>query len=153
MSAIEHAARAGRRPRRAYVPPAARFEDGLAVAEPRIVRPAPISRLRAENGQAAVELVAILPFLVALLAAVWQLALAGHAAWAASTAARAAARADAIGADPRRAALDHIPRSLETGLRVRTMTAGDVRVEVRIPSLPGLPSLGHTRATAGFAPQ
>src|SRR5918999_3251738 len=122
---------------------------GVASRAPRapLLRRAHVaSRARAENGQAAVELVAILPFLVALLAAVWQLALAGHAAWAASTAARAAARADAIGADARRAAIDHLPRSLEPGLRVRTMTAGDVRVEVRIPNLPGLPSLGHTRA-------
>jgi hypothetical protein len=100
-----------------------------------------------------VELVAILPFAAALLAALWQLALAGHAAWAASTAARAAARADAVGTDPRRAARDHLPRSLEPGLRVQTQTAGEVRVEVRIPSLPGLPSLGHTRATARFAPE
>jgi hypothetical protein len=100
-----------------------------------------------------VELVAILPFLAALLAALWQLSLAGHAAWAAATAARAAARADAVGADPRRAALDHLPRSLERGLRVRAVTAGEVRVDVRIPTLPGLPSLGHTRATARFSPQ
>ena len=95
----------------------------------------------------------MLPFAAALLAALWQLALAGHAAWAASTAARAAARADAIGTDPRRAAIDHLPRSLEAGLRVRTMTAGEVRVEVRIPNLPGLPSLGDTHATSRFAPQ
>jgi TadE-like protein len=111
------------------------------------------SRAGAENGQAAVELVAILPFLAALLAALWQLSLAGHAAWAAATAARAAARADAVGADPRRAALDHLPRPLERGLHVRTMTAGEVRVEVRIPTLPGLPNLGHTHATARFAPR
>jgi hypothetical protein len=97
--------------------------------------------------------VALLPFLAALLAALWQLSLVGHAAWSATTAARAAARADAVGSDPRRAALAHLPRPLEGGLRVRAMTVGEVRVEVRIPTLPGLPGLGHTRATARFAPQ
>jgi pilus assembly protein CpaE len=106
-----------------------------------------------DGGQATVELVAILPCAAALLAALWQLALAGHATHAASTAARAAARAHAVGADPHRAARDHLPRSLEPGLRVRTLSAGRVRVEVRIPRLPGLPSLGHIDATARFAPQ
>ena len=99
------------------------------------------------------EFVAILPLLAAVLAALWQLSLAGHAAWAAATAARAAARADAVGADPRHAAADHLPRPLERDLRVRTVTAGEVRVEVRIPTLPGIPSLGHTHATARFTPQ
>jgi TadE-like protein len=111
------------------------------------------SRARGEDGQATVELVAILPFVAALLAAIWQLALAGHASSAASTAARAAARAHAVGTDPRSAARDHLPRALENGLRVRTAAAGEVRVEVRIPGLPGLPSPGHTRATARFEPQ
>jgi pilus assembly protein CpaE len=127
-----------------------------AAIDPQSPAPARCDERRASaraSGQASVELIALLPCALAVLAALWQLVLAGHAVWAASAAARAAARAHAVGADPRRAALDHLPRSLESGLRVRTMTAGEVRVEVRIPSLPGLPSLGHTRATAGFAPQ
>jgi len=107
----------------------------------------------AQDGQAAVELVALLPCTLALLAAVWQLALAGHAAWAVSAAARAAARAHAVGADPGRAARDHLPAALEPGLRLRADTRGAVHVRVRIPALPGLPSPGHAGASARFAPQ
>ena len=51
-----------------------------------------------EAGQATVELVALLPLMVALLAALWQVALVGYAEWAASAAARAAARAAALAA-------------------------------------------------------
>jgi hypothetical protein len=109
--------------------------------------------LAAEEGQAAVELVALLPVLAVLLAGAWQAALAGHAVWGATTAARAAARAHAVGADPRQAARTHLPGSLERGLRVRTEAGGDVRVSVRIPSLPGLPSPGHAHAGAHFEPQ
>jgi hypothetical protein len=107
---------------------------------------------RDASGQAAVELVVLLPCLVALLVALWQLALVGHAHWAAQAAARAAARADAVGADAARAARDHLPASLEPGLRV-SAGEGDVRVAVRVPRLPGLPSLGHVHASAHFEPQ
>jgi hypothetical protein len=112
-----------------------------------------VAHLAGSDGQAAVELVALLPCVAVLLAALWQAALVGHAAWAATAAARAAARAHAVGHDARRAALDHLPRSLEPGLEVQTAAGGEVKVEVRIPTLPGLPSLGHTRAKARFAPQ
>ena len=108
---------------------------------------------RAESGQATVEMVALLPALCVVLVAAWQAALAGHAAWAATAAARAAARAHAVGADPARAARSHLPASLERGLRVTTGSGGDVEVRVRIPSLPGLPSPGHTHAGARFEPQ
>ena len=112
-----------------------------------------MTRGGAEDGQATVELVALLPCVAALLAALWQLALVGHAEWAASAAARAAARAHAVGADPGHAARAHLPHALERGLRVRPTPAGDVRVVVRIPALPGLPSPGHARAGAHFEPQ
>jgi len=108
---------------------------------------------RSARGQATVEVVALLPLIAALLAALWQLTLAGHAAWSAAAAARAAARAHAVGTDARRAARDHLPTSLEQGLRLRTAAGGEVHVAVRIPTLPGLPSLGTVRATARFTPQ
>jgi Flp pilus assembly protein TadG len=111
------------------------------------------SRARDARGQAAVEFVVLLPCLVAVLAALWQLALVGYAQWAVHAAARAAARADAVGADPARAARAHLPASLEPGLRVRSAGGGDVRVAVRVPRLPGLPRLGHVRASAHFEPQ
>ena len=106
-----------------------------------------------DRGQASVELVAVLPLVAALLAAFWQVALVGYTEWAVGAAARAAARADAVGADPAAAARAHLARSLENGLRVRSMSGGAVRVAVRIPTLPGIPSLGHARATGHFEPQ
>jgi Flp pilus assembly protein TadG len=119
-------------------------------------RAAPAHRLpswRDAGGQAAVELVVLLPLLLALVAAVWQLALVGYAHWAATAAARAAARAQAVGADPARAARDHLAMSLEAGLRVSAAGGGEVRVAVRVPRLPGMPSLGRVHASAHFEPQ
>jgi hypothetical protein len=107
----------------------------------------------AQDGQATVELIALLPCAAALLAGLWQAVLVGYAHWAATAAARAAARAQAISADPGRAARAHLPSSLEPGLRVQTTAGGKVRIAVRIPALPGLPSLGHARAAARFEPQ
>jgi hypothetical protein len=106
-----------------------------------------------DRGQASVELVAVLPLLAALLAALWQVALVGYADWAANAAARAAARADAVGSDPARAARAHLARPLERGLSVRSERAGTVRVAIRIPTLPGVPDLGHAHATGHFEPQ
>ena len=57
-----------------------------------------------DDGQAAVELIALLPLVALLAAGAWQLAVAGHAAWSADAAARAAARAAATGGDARAAA-------------------------------------------------
>jgi Flp pilus assembly protein TadG len=124
-------------------------------AIPRAHLPAAVSRRRAggQAGQATVELVALLPLLVLVLAGAWQAVLAGHAASAATTAARAAARANAVGSDPTQAARTHLPTSLARGLRVTAGSDGDVEVRVRIPSLPGLPSPGHASAGARFEPQ
>ncbi len=80
--------------------------------------------LRSEGGQAAVELVAALPFVVLLAAVLWQAALAGQAAWLAGSAARAAARAEAVGGDPASAARGVLPTRLERGLRVRRRADG-----------------------------
>ena len=105
------------------------------------------------RGQAAVELVALLPLVALLLALAYQCLLAGHAAWEARVAARAAARATAIGADAGRAARAHLPRPLERGLQVQPDLSGDVRVSLRIPNvLPAL-DLGRITATAHFRPQ
>jgi hypothetical protein len=109
--------------------------------------------LSAHSGQAAVELVALLPGLAALLAVVWQLAVAGHAAWAAAAAARAAARAHAVGADARAAARGHLPPRLERGLRVDPAADGEVEVSVRIPSVLGPLRLGRVAAVGHFEPQ
>jgi len=105
------------------------------------------------RGQAAVELCAVLPLIAVLLAALRQAALAGHAPWAASAAARAAARAHAVGADARGAALRHLPESLERAVAVTSGDDGAVTVRVRVPALPGLPSPGRAASTSRFSPQ
>jgi hypothetical protein len=110
-------------------------------------------RVRHESGQAAVELVALLPLLAAMLALCWQAVLAGHAAWAVSAAARAAARAAAVGGDPGAAARAHLPAALERGLRVRAPAGGAVELSLRIRAVLGGIDLGRVRATGHFRPQ
>ena len=92
---------------------------------------------RDEPGQASVELVALLPLLVVLAAGLWQVALAGQAIWAGSAAARAGARAEAVGGDAEVAARRVVPERLRDGLRVRVdddSGAVEVRVPVRVLS-------------------
>lgn len=105
------------------------------------------------EGQAAAELVALLPLAALLVAGAWQLAVAGHAAWAADAAARAAARAAAVGHDARAAATRSLPGTLERGAAVRDDGEGRVEVTVRVPRVLGLPPLGHVSASAHFRPQ
>jgi hypothetical protein len=108
---------------------------------------------RRTEGQAAAELVALLPLAALLLAGAWQLAIVGHAFWAAGSAARAAARAAAVGADPSAAARAQLPSRLERGLRLRDRGAGTVEVTLRVPAVLGLRLQGRTSATAHFQPQ
>jgi hypothetical protein len=112
-----------------------------------------VRRVSAEQrGQAAVELVAVLP-LVALIALVlWQLAVAGQAAWLAGAAARAAARAHAIGGDEGAAARGVLPPRLEAGLRVRARDDGSVVLRVAVPSVVG-GRLTTISSRARFEPQ
>jgi hypothetical protein len=112
-----------------------------------------MASLRRSDGQAAVELVALLPLAALLLAGAWQLAVAGHAAWATDAAARAAARAAAVGEDAGVAARRELTGRLAREVRVRERGEGTVEVTVRIPPVLGLPVLGHTTATAHFRPQ
>ena len=91
-----------------------------------------------DRGQAAVELVVVVPLLLALLALVGQLAVAGYALWAAGDAARAGARAAHVGGDAERAALSALPDWLERGAEIDP--DGPVEVRVRAPALvPGVP--------------
>src|SRR5437667_7918009 len=93
--------------------------------------------LHSERGQAAVELVAALPFVALLALVLWQLAVAGQAAWLAGAAARAAARAQAVGGDARAAARGVLPSRLEQGLQVRPAHDGSVTVGIGVPSVVG----------------
>ena len=90
---------------------------------------------RAQLGQASVELVAVVPFVLLVGAVVWQLAVAGHTAWMTANAARVAARADTVGRDVKKAARSALPRSMERDLEVRRLREGGVRVSVRVPLL------------------
>jgi hypothetical protein len=111
------------------------------------------SRAR-ECGQATVELVALLPLVAVLAAVMWQSVLAGQAVWLAGSAARAAARAGAVGADPGAAARRVLPARLERGLVV-TRVDGDagVRVGIAVPSILGGGRLGSVSARAALQDQ
>ena len=78
---------------------------------------------------------AVLPAVLVVGALVWQLVLAGHAAWMCAHAARAGARAEVVGGDSRAAARSALPDGLERGMRVERREAGGVRVKVMIPLL------------------
>jgi len=79
--------------------------------------------------------VAVLPVVLLIGAVVWQLTITGHTAWMCAHAARAAARAEAVGRDGRAAARSALPKALEPGLRVRRREGGGVSVSVRVPLL------------------
>jgi pilus assembly protein CpaE len=92
-------------------------------------------RLRAERGQASVELLGAVPAVLLVAALAWQLALAGQSAWLCAQAARAAARARVVGADAKGAARSALPESMRRGLKVEERSGGAVRVELRVPLL------------------
>jgi hypothetical protein len=110
-------------------------------------------RQRGERGQATVELVALLPVLALVGMLLWQAVVAGQAMWLAGAAARAAARAVAVGAEPLPAARRTLPPSLEHGLAVHVPASGGVRVAVRVPSVLGGGHLTTIRAGAAFPAQ
>jgi pilus assembly protein CpaE len=97
---------------------------------------------RREQGQASVELVAIVPALIAVTLIAAQLAVAGWALWSAANAARAGARAVYVGGDPGGAARSALPGVLRRGSRVNAAGGGDVQVRIGAPALvPGLPTI------------
>jgi len=105
-----------------------------------------------ERGQASVEFVAVLPLLVLVGAALVQAALAGWVAWSAGGAARAAARAHAIGSPPLPAARSAVAVPLRGGVRVR-VDGEEVRVRLRVPGLLAGLSPGSVGARARLTPQ
>jgi hypothetical protein len=111
------------------------------------MRPAP------ERGQASVELVVLLPVIALLAGLLWQLTVAGQAMWLAGSAARAAARADAVGTDAARAARGVLPEPLERGMRVRKRGDGVVQVTLPVPSVLLERRLITVGSTAHFEPQ
>jgi hypothetical protein len=95
---------------------------------------------RGEEGTASVELVAVVPFLLLAVLVAAQIALAGHALWSASVAARAGARAALVGGDAGAVARRALPPSRRRGAEVED--EGGVSVRVAVPRLlPRLPVL------------
>ena len=106
-----------------------------------------------QRGQAALELLAILPALVALALVGWLIVAAAHAWLLADGAARAGARAAAAGADAERAVRAALPSGYRSPARVeverRAGRPPRVRVALRPPApAPWLPDLGPVRAAA-----
>ena len=88
-----------------------------------------------QDGQAAVELVAVLPALAVLAVAAWWL-VAGAATWLqAGGAARAGARAAGVGEDPVALVRAIAPAA---AVRIDPARPGRVRVELSPPALPFL---------------
>jgi pilus assembly protein CpaE len=99
-------------------------------------------------------MVALLPLVVLVGALLWQAVVAGQALWLSGAAARAAARAAAIGGDAEAAARGALPPRLERGLRVRPSAGGGgVRVAVRIPSVLTTGSIATIESRAAFPEQ
>jgi hypothetical protein len=107
----------------------------------------------AERGQAAVELVALLPLVGLVVALLWQALLAGETVWLSGQAARAAARAAALGADPAGAARAVLPARLERGLRVRREPDGAIALVLRVPAALGGGTLAAVTTRARFEAQ
>ena len=108
-----------------------------------------------EQGQATVELVTLLPLMAVLAALLWQAVVAGQAVWLAGSAARAAARASALGTDASAAARRVLPERLERGLVVRRVRSGakGVQVAIAIPAIVGSGRLTTVRARARLQDQ
>lgn len=111
-----------------------------------------VRRAASDGGSTSVEFVAMLPLVVVLAIGAWQGLVAGQAAWLSGGAAQAAARAQAIGADPRAAARGALPRPLqrELGVRVRD---GVVTVRVGVPAVIGSRTIGVFSARAHLRDQ
>lgn len=108
---------------------------------------------RSSAGQASVELVALLPLIAVIAGLMWQAVLAGQAVWLSGTAARAAARAQAVGEDPLTAARRALPDGLRGGVRVGERGEDGVRVRVAIPTIVGGAVLGTVDADAHLRSQ
>jgi hypothetical protein len=107
---------------------------------------------RTATGQASVELIAVLPLAAVAGAVLWQLVLGGQAIWSSAGAARAAARAQAVGGDPLRAARAAVPGALRRSVEVRP-AGGGVRVGVGVPLVLAGVRLTTIQARAELPPQ
>lgn len=112
-----------------------------------------VAYARGAGGQASVELVALLPLAGLLVALLWQALLAGETVWLSGVAARAAARAAALGADPAAAARAVLPARFERGLRVRRDPDGSIALGLRVPAALGRGTIAAVTTRARFEAQ
>jgi pilus assembly protein CpaE len=112
------------------------------------------ARFSGESGQATVEFVGVLPFLLVALVALWQIVLVGATFVFAGHAARAGAAALAIGVPVKPAATDQLPSAWRSGTEVDPQAnyvnhTARVSVRVKMPLLfPGTFSLPVTVDTS-----
>lgn len=97
--------------------------------------------MAAERGQAGVELVALVPCLLLVVAALTQACLFALCAVAAERAASAGARAVARGAPAGVAVRAVLPEKLARDVRVRVGAGGEVAVTLAVPRVLPLPGL------------
>jgi hypothetical protein len=100
-----------------------------------------IEQLRIQRGQAAVELLAVLPLVAVVMACGLQLVVAGQSRWTAGEAARVAARTLAVetARNGRATALARarsvvrrlLPAAMRAGSEFSATSSGDVRLRVR----------------------
>jgi pilus assembly protein CpaE len=100
--------------------------------------------VRRSDGQASVELVAVLPFLLVGVLIAVQLAITGWALWSSAGAARAGARAAYVGGDAEAAARSALPAELRREARIEVAE----RVEVAVEAPGALPGIGGIPLTA-----
>jgi hypothetical protein len=110
-----------------------------------------VRRTREESGQAAAELVAVVPIALVVLLAMAQFAVAGFTLWSAGDAARAGARAANVGGDAERAALSALPGWLERSAKVEDEGPVEVRLEAPalLPGVPSIPVRAEAELSAG----
>jgi cell wall-associated NlpC family hydrolase len=110
-----------------------------------------MSSLRAQSGQTAVELVALLPAVALLALLAWQVLAAAHGWQLAAGAARAGARAAVVGAPAEEAARATLPTGAAEGATVSLSGdgRGGARVGVAVPVPSVLPGLGALTVAAG----
>lgn len=109
--------------------------------------------LHGSRGQSAVELVAVLPLIVLLGLMAWQAVVFGQAVWLSGAAARAAARAAALGHDPVAGARAVLPASLGRGVEVDADGDGSVVLRLAVPAVVVDVQLASLRTRARFSPQ
>ena len=105
--------------------------------------------LSSTEGQATVELVALMPVLAAIFLGCWQGVVAAQCWWLAGVGARAAARAEAVGASPAAAARRSLPAGHRPGLSVVEGNGGRLTVRLPVPVVVGRLRLGRVSATVG----